>query len=171
MTELLEALRSNQSLLREIALQYGTARNGKAAAGGPHNPEAVAELCADMVSMVQEQVRVLTVNTKHELIEAVTVYQGTVNTASTRGSEILRPAIIANTPCMIVVHNHPSGDPEPSPEDLRFTRKLLRAAEYMDITISDHVIVARDGFCSMAGRKIGGFEHVPLAANLAPLSG
>ena len=157
--ELLAALQANLALLREVGLRYSTATgNTTAGAEVMDSPEAVDILCADMHDLVQEQLRVLLLRTKMTVIDVVTVYQGTVNAASTRVAEILRPAILANAPNMIVVHNHPSGDTEPSSSDLAVTRKVLAAAEVMDITIHDHVVVARRAApVSMARRGLGGF--------------
>ena len=157
--ELLAALQANLALLREVGLRYSTAGgNTTSAARVMDSPEAVAALNVDMQELVQEQLRVILLRTKQTVIDVVTVYQGTVNAASTRSAEILRPAILANAPAIIVVHNHPSGDPAPSSEDLAVTRKLLAAAEVMDIQVQDHVIVARGAASmSMARRGLGGF--------------
>ena len=157
-TTLLAALEANLALLREVGLRYNVAGGNRSGDGSIHGPEDVDILCADMRDLLQEQLRVVLVNTKNEVLDVVTVYQGTVNSASTRIAEILRPAILANAPNMIAVHNHPSGDSEPSNADLAVNRKLLAAAEVMDIEVQDHVIVARGaGFCSMARRGLGGF--------------
>lgn len=157
--ELLAALQANLAILREVGLRYSAA-GGNTTSGAEvmDSPEAVDLLCADMHELVQEQLRVLLLRTKNTVIDVVTVYQGTVNAASTRSAEILRPAIVANAPGIIVVHNHPSGDSEPSSADLAVTRKLLAAAEVMDIEVLDHVIVARGAApLSMARRGVGGF--------------
>ena len=160
MTDLLEALKRNNQLLQEIALQYG-AGTGEGGAGTVLNtPEAVANQCMDMGGLLQEQLRVLLLNTKSELLEAVTVYQGTVNAASIRVAEILRPAIVRGAPYFIVVHNHPSGDPCPSGSDIAVTRKVRTAAEHFDIDLYDHVVVARRGFVSLRQRGIG-WEEKP----------
>ena len=160
--ELLEALKANLALLREVGLRYDVAKRPIAPrpdrADGMHAPEDVELLCRDMLDMVQEQLRVLILNTKNEVIDVVTVYQGTVNSADVRIAEVLRPAILANAPNMIVVHNHPSGDSTPSSADIQVTRKLLRAAVVMDIQVHDHVILAAGDLpLSMARRGLAGF--------------
>lgn len=160
--ELLAALQANLALLREVGLRYSTA-GGNHAKAIDHmpNPEAVADLCGDMRELVQEQLRVILLSSKTTVIDVVTLYQGTVNSADVRIAEVLRPAILANAPAMIVVHNHPSGDTEPSAADLLVTRKLIEAAEVMDIQVFDHVIVARGAAAlSMARRGLGGFPCV-----------
>ena len=160
--ELLAALQANLALLREVGLRYDVATDTTRDIDSPddimNGPEAVAALCADMLPMVQEQLRVLLLNTKQAVIDVVTIYQGTVNEASVRIAEMLRPAILVNAPNIIVVHNHPSGDTNPSTADVLVTRKLLDAAKLMDITVHDHVIVARGALpLSMARRGLAGF--------------
>lgn len=156
--ELLAALQANTALLRELGLRYSAAAGNTTAGAAMRTPEDVDLLCHDMKDLVQEQLRVLLLNTKQGLIDVVTIYQGTVNSASIRIAEVLRPAILANAPNMIVVHNHPSGDSEPSNSDLAVNRKLLAAAETMDIDVQDHVVVARGTpATSMSRRGIGGF--------------
>ena len=161
--ELVAALQANLALLREVGLRYSAASGNTTASGNRvmDSPRAVAALNADMLDLVQEQLRVILLRTKQTVIDVVTVYQGTVNSASTRIAEILRPAVLANAPGIIVVHNHPSGDPCPSSEDLVVTRKLVSAAKLMDIHVQDHVIVARGAEpLSMARRGLGGFPCV-----------
>ena len=157
--DLLEALQANLAILREVGLRYSAAGGNTTSDNrAMDSPEAVAALNADMLDLLQEQLRVLLLSTKMIVIDVVTVYQGTVNSASTRIAEILRPAILANAPNIIVVHNHPSGDSEPSDSDLAVNRKLLEAANVMDIQLHDHVVVARGmAPCSMAKRGLGGF--------------
>ena len=100
--ELLAALQANLALLREVGLRYDVATDPRRGCDSYENtmqtPEDVAERCADMLPMVQEQLRVLLLSTKQAVVDVVTVYQGTVNSADVRIAEVLRPAILANTP-------------------------------------------------------------------------
>lgn len=160
--QILDALRRNNALLRELSIQYGAATGGSPP---PHDPSVVRTpgdvdtlLRAEMAPLKQEQLRVILLNTKQEIISIETVYQGTVNSASVRIAEILRPAILENTPNMIAVHNHPSEDPEPSPADITITRRLRTAAELMDVSLLDHLVIATRGFVSMKQRSLG-FEQ------------
>ncbi len=119
-------------------------------------PEDVHQLLhAELAPLAQEKLCVLLLNTKQELLRVEEVYQGTVNAASVRVAEVLRPAIKENCPNLIVVHNHPSGDPDPSAEDVRVTRRLVRSATTMDVCLLDHVVIAARGFVSMNRRGLG----------------
>ena len=109
----------------------------------------------EMSHLTQERLRVLLLNNKNRVMAIRDVYQGTVNSASIRVAEILRPAIRENCPYIIVVHNHPSGDPTPSPEDILVTRRLNQSADMMDIELLDHIVVGQQGFISMKQRNLG----------------
>jgi len=82
------------------------------------------------------------------------VYQGNVSTAVARMAELFREAVVANAPAVILVHNHPSGDPDPSPEDVRLTRDAAQAARLLSIDLLDHVIVGRGRFVSLKERGV-----------------
>ena len=112
-------------------------------------------LRAELATLAQEKLYVLLLNTKQELLHVHEVYRGTVNSASVRIAEVLRPAIKDNCPNIIVAHNHPSGDPNPSADDIRVTRRLARSAATMDIDLHDHVVIAARGFVSMKRRGLG----------------
>ncbi len=67
---------------------------------------------------------------------------------------MLRDAVIPNAPSVVLVHNHPSGDPEPSPPDIALTKELVKAGRVLGIEVADHVIVGRDAFVSLKERKL-----------------
>ena len=79
---------------------------------------------------------------------------GALNTTRTRPAEILKAAILSNALGLILIHNHPSGELDPSPEDLEFTRAVQRACELVGIDLYDHVIVTDDGFTSLRERGL-----------------
>ena len=115
-----------------------------------NGPESVFHLVqADMAFLAQEHLRVLTLSTRNQVLATEDVYKGNVSSAVVRNSEVLRPAVRANAPSIIVVHNHPSGDPTPSTDDVQVTRSLRDAGEIMGIEVLDHVIVAERGFVSL----------------------
>jgi DNA repair protein RadC len=116
-----------------------------------------AQLVTDMRHLQQEQIRVILLDNSRRVIAIPTVYIGTVNTSVLRVSEIYREAIVRNSPAAILVHNHPSGNPMPSPEDISLTRTLLAAGQLLDIQLVDHLIIAQDGWKSL--RELGlGFD-------------
>lgn len=119
-------------------------------------PRDVWELLGDDMSiLVQEQLRVLLLNTKGGVLACHMIYQGTIHSISIRAAEVLRPAVLANAPSVIVVHNHPSGDPDPSPEDIRTTKRLMAAGDTVDIQVLDHIILGSEGrYVSMQERGL-----------------
>ena len=110
---------------------------------------------ADMRYQEQEHLRVLLVSTKSEVVGDHPIYKGTVNSATVRVSEVLKPAVLKNAPSIIVVHNHPSGDPTPSGPDILITRQIKQAAELLDIELLDHIVIGGPTFVSMKDRSLG----------------
>ena len=105
---------------------------------------------------IQEHLVTVALNTRNQVVGVHTVYIGTVNSSSVRPAEVLRPAVVANAPCIIVGHNHPSGDPTPSPEDASVTRDIRPAAELLSIELLDHIVVGANGrFTSMKEKRLG----------------
>lgn len=98
--------------------------------------------------LVQEQMHILVLNNRHHVLADVIVYQGTASSADVRISELLRPAVLANAPALLAVHNHPSGMVTPSEGDRQVTRDLMKAAELLDIECLDHIIIG-DGYSSV----------------------
>jgi len=112
----------------------------------------------EMEGLEQEQLRVLNLNTKNRIISASLIYQGSVHTTVIRMAEVFRPAIIDNASGLIVCHNHPSGDPLPSPEDVALTREMVYLGKVLGIDILDHVVIGRGKFVSLKERGLG-FER------------
>ena len=104
---------------------------------------------AEMSVLAQEHLRVLLVDTRNRLIGTTEVYKGTVNTAQVRGAEVLREAIRQNAPSVILVHNHPSGDPSPSPDDVAMTKNLIDVGKQLDIQVLDHIIIGDRRYASL----------------------
>src|SRR5207302_6216115 len=98
-----------------------------------------------------EQMRQLLLHPKGQLVEKTSLYQGTANSSVLRAAEVFRPAIIRNCPGLILCHNHPSGDPEPSPEDIQTTLQLVEAGRILDIELVDHIIIGHQRFVSLKG--------------------
>jgi DNA repair protein RadC len=106
-------------------------------------------LTAAMAHRQVEEVRILFLNAKNMLIANEAMWQGSVDEASVHVREVIARAIALGATALIIVHNHPSGDPTPSNQDIRLTRDLVEAGRHMKITIHDHVIVGAAGRTSM----------------------
>jgi len=106
-------------------------------------------LFAAMAHEPVEQLRVLFLNTRNRLLLDETVIEGSVNIAPIYPREIVRRSLEIGATALILAHNHPSGDPKPSGEDIRVTRLIAAAGKALDIRLHDHVIVARSGWISL----------------------
>ena len=115
-----------------------------------------------MAHLEQEELRVLLLNTKNVVNGMVTVYLGNLAGSSVRVGEVFRDAVRRQSAAIVVVHNHPSGDPSPSADDLRITAELAEAGRLLDIELLDHVVVARDGWVSL--RALGATGSTPRGA-------
>jgi len=117
--------------------------------------DAARLLLPEMGLLESEQMRVLLLNTKSHLIAAVTLYNGTVSACHVRVAEVFREAVRCNATSLILVHNHPSNDPSPSPEDVVITREIVRAGRLLDIGVLDHLVVGGDAYTSLRERGLG----------------
>lgn len=108
------------------------------------SPEAVANLMREDARLRQvETFQVLLTNTRRRLLEIVKISDGTLDTLLVHPREVFKPAIAANAAALVLVHNHPSGDPTPSEADIKVTRDLIRAGQLLKIDVLDHVIIGR----------------------------
>ena len=120
------------------------------------SPQDVANLLmADMGLLDQEQLRIVLLNTKNQVISVPEVYRGSVSTSLIRVSEVFREAVRENCPAIIVVHNHPSGDPTPSQEDVQVTEQMVNAGRLLDIEVLDHLIIGQQRYVSLKERGLG----------------
>ncbi len=117
--------------------------------------DAANLLMAEMQLLAQEHLRTVLLDTRNRVISTPTIYVGSLNAASVRVGETFREAIRANSAAMILVHNHPSGDPTPSPEDVQVTRQIVEAGSLLNIDVLDHLIIGRQRFVSMKERGLG----------------
>jgi DNA repair protein RadC len=106
-------------------------------------------LHATMAHRRTEEVRILFLNAKNMLLANEALWQGSVDEASVHVREVIARAIALGATALIIVHNHPSGDPTPSSQDIRLTRDLVEAGRHMKVTVHDHVIVGVQGRTSM----------------------
>ena len=117
-------------------------------------PDDVVNLVGiEMAALEHEQLRIVVVDSKHRVQAIRILYQGSVNTAQIRVAEIFREAIRLNGVAIIVVHNHPSGDPTPSSQDVMMTAEIAKAGALLDIDVLDHLIIGRGRHVSL--RRLG----------------
>jgi DNA repair protein RadC len=118
--------------------------------------DAASLLLGHMAALEQEYLYVILLNTRNRVIGApIQLYHGSLNTSLIRVGEVFAPAIKANAAGIIVAHNHPSGDPSPSPEDVAVTRSIVEAGKLLDIELLDHLVIGHNRFVSLKERGLG----------------
>ncbi len=117
--------------------------------------DAANLLMLEMGGLEQEHLRTLLLDTKNRVLASPTVYVGNVNSSIIRISEVFREAVRENATAMIVAHNHPSGDPTPSPEDVSVTRSIVEAGSLLGIDVLDHLVIGHQRFISLKERGLG----------------
>ena len=116
-------------------------------------PRDVADrLILQMGRLEREELRVVMLDTKNHVLRVATVYQGNVSSSLVRVGELFRDAVRLNAAGVILVHNHPSGDPTPSPDDLHLTAEALAAGRLLDIQLLDHLVIGHDAYVSLRDR-------------------
>ncbi len=103
----------------------------------------------------REHFLVIYLNTRHHVMEHEVLYKGTLDTSPIRTAEVFRGAIRRNCAAIMIAHNHPSGDPTPSPQDVALTQHLVEAGELMEIKLLDHIVVGGNRYVSMRERLLG----------------
>ena len=119
-----------------------------------HTPDDVYHYLEEMYKLKKETLRALYLNTRNQLIHDEVISIGTLNANLVHPREVLKPALEYSAAGLIVVHNHPSGDPEPSYEDIKITRQIYKASKIMAIELLDHIIVGKKRFVSLRERKV-----------------
>lgn len=120
------------------------------------SPQDVVNLFLDMSVMEQEVMRTVLLDTKNRVLATPTIYTGSVNTTVIRVAELFKEAIRQNCAAIIVAHNHPSGDPTPSPEDVAVTSEIVKAGKILDIDVLDHLVIGTgQKFVSLKERGLG----------------
>lgn len=114
------------------------------------SPQDVADQVQyKMARLEQEELWILLLDSRNHHLRTVQLYKGSLNSSSVRPAEIFRDAIRHNAANIIVVHNHPSGDPSPSPEDIHLTRVLIEAGKMLELEVLDHIIVGINAIASI----------------------
>lgn len=121
-----------------------------------HSPEDAAALVRyDMSALEQEQLRVMLLDTRNRVLDIAKVYQGSLNSSQVRIGELFKSAIRRNAAAVIIIHNHPSGDPTPSPDDVAITRAIVQAGKLLDIDVLDHLVIGAGRHVSLKERGLG----------------
>jgi DNA repair protein RadC len=111
-------------------------------------------LVLQMGRLEREELRVVLLTAKKHVLAMPTVYQGSVATALVRVGELFRDAVRLSAAGLILVHNHPSGDPTPSPDDLHLTAEAVAAGRILDVPVLDHLVIGHDAFVSLRDRGV-----------------
>jgi DNA repair protein RadC len=133
------------------ALELGRrlAREGPLARSRINGPTDVFERCAPSLrDLAQEEFRVLLLNTQHAVVRESVVTRGTLDTSLVHAREVFRGAVVECAAAVILVHNHPSGDPTPSPQDVQVTAQLAAAGQLLGIPVLDHIVVGDGRYAS-----------------------
>jgi len=117
--------------------------------------DAAALVQYEMQALEKEHLRVILLDTRNHVIHIEDAFQGSVNSSVVRVAEVFTPAIRRNATSIIIVHNHPSGDPSPSPEDIAITRRMVEAGKLMEIAVLDHLIIGHGRYVSMKEKGLG----------------
>jgi DNA repair protein RadC len=120
------------------------------------SPQDVMNLLGTEMSLLdQEQLRVVLLDTRNRVLSMPTVYAGNVNTSVVRVGELFRDAIRNNAVALVAVHNHPSGDPAPSSEDVAVTRLIVEAGKLLNVDVLDHIVIGGGRCVSLKERRLG----------------
>jgi len=117
--------------------------------------DAAALVQYEMAALEQEHLRALLLDTRNHVLDIVEVYKGSINSSQVRVGEIFKMAVRRNAAALIVVHNHPSGDPTPSPDDVAVTRAIAQAGKLLDVGVLDHLVIGRGRWVSLKERGLG----------------
>lgn len=121
-----------------------------------HSPEDAADLVRyEMSALLQEHLRVILLDTRNNVLGIENIYIGSLNSSMVRIGELFKPAIQRSAASIIIVHNHPSGDPSPSPEDIALTRSVIKAGELLNIDVLDHLVIGQGKYISMKNSRLG----------------
>jgi DNA repair protein RadC len=134
------------------------------------SPRDVADrLVVEMGRLEREELRVLSLNAKNVVQRVTTVYVGNVSASLVRVGELFRDAVRLDASGVVLCHNHPTGDPTPSPDDLHLTAEAIAAGRLLDVDVLDHVVIGHDAWLSLRDRGVafdrpGGGRRPPPAA-------
>ncbi|MCL5110052.1 MAG: DNA repair protein RadC [Chloroflexi bacterium] len=142
-------------LLAALELGRRMAQAGTPERAQVRSPADVAGLLAEMGQLEQEHLRVVLLNARNQVVSIREVYKGAADRATVRVAEIFREAVRYNAVALVVAHNHPSGDPSPSPDDIRVTEEIVEAGKLLSVDVLDHVVIGRGRWVSLRERRLG----------------
>ena len=120
-----------------------------------HNPKDAADLVMyEMMAFTQENLWVILVDTRNRVMSIEKIYRGSLNSSMVRVGELFKAAVQRSAASVLIVHNHPSGDPSPSPEDVALTRAAIQAGKLLDIEVLDHLVIGAGKFVSLKERGL-----------------
>ena len=122
--------------------------------GSVRGPEDVAAAWPELASSDREVFGTLLLNARHQITRRVVISVGSLNASIVHPREVFKPALLYSAASIVLVHNHPSGDPEPSEEDLSITRRLVECGDLLGVGVLDHVVIASRGTASFRARKL-----------------
>lgn len=125
----------------------------RAAINSPADAAALVQY--EMSALEQEHLRVILLDRRNRVLETAEVYKGSVNSSQIRVGEVFKEAIRKNASALIVIHNHPSGDPTPSPDDVAVTRAIVQAGKLLDVEVLDHLVIGQGRWVSLKERGLG----------------
>jgi DNA repair protein RadC len=117
--------------------------------------DAAALVAYEMSALEQEHLRVMLLDRRNHVLDIVEIYKGSVNSSQIRVGEVFKEAVRRNASALIVIHNHPSGDPTPSPDDVAVTRAIVQAGKLLDMDVLDHMIIGHGKWVSLKERGLG----------------
>lgn len=117
--------------------------------------DAAAMVMYELSALEQEHLRVMLLDRRNRVLEVTELYRGSTSSAQVRVGEVFREAIRKNASALIVIHNHPSGDPTPSPDDVALTRAIVQAGKMLDVDVLDHLVIGQGRWVSLKERGLG----------------
>ena len=156
--QLVSGISAGRAAQLKAAIELGTrvARGEHLARKQIKSPTDVAELLLlEMSHLDQEHLRTVLLDTKNRVQAISTVYIGSLNASLIRVGEVFKTAVKLNSAALIVAHNHPSGDPTPSPEDVLVTREIVSAGKLLDVQVLDHLVIGHGKWVSLRERGLG----------------
>src|SRR5690242_7045417 len=153
--QLVAGISTGRAAQLKAAIELGTrvARGDHMARRQVKSPTDIADLLLlEMSHLDQEHLRTVLLDTKNRIQAISTVYIGSLNASMVRVGEIFKTAVKLNSAALIVAHNHPSGDPTPSPEDVLVTREIVSAGKLLDVEVLDHLVIGHGHWVSLRER-------------------